>query len=330
MRWAFHGLTIDGQSNDPDLQARWWASFNSRPMSAAAPDITCALEVLASAPEPPARAPRFRQGALLEYYVEGDSVIAHFPRFGQLRLDLARGLTEGRLARAALDTYGVLEDLIAISLSPHLRRRGLFLIHAFAAALPHPRPGLRPSRWERGVLIVGDIGAGKTTTGMALLNAGWKLLSNDSPVIQNTDVLSYPGLLAAYPDSFARFPAIEHLAAVQPSAEGRKKITVAAEEIWPEVWIERAPVAAILFPQIEPRADHALEPLRPPEALRMLLPHAIEQWDQAMIPEHLALLSQLVQAAPTYRLRLAPDVLAIPAVLEEAISHSLPLPGLCG
>ena len=84
------------------------------------------------------------------------------------------------------------------------------------------------------MLIVGNIGAGKTTTGMALLNAGWKLLSNDSPII-NSDakILSYPGLLAAYPNTFARFEATHHLIST-----GGGKITVAAEKIWQNVWIE--------------------------------------------------------------------------------------------
>jgi hypothetical protein len=92
-------------------------------------------------------------------------------------------------------------------------------------------------------------------------------------------------------------------------------LTVAAESIWPDVWIERAPAAAILFPQIESRADHALDPVGPPEALRRLLPHAVEQWDREMIPPHLAALRRLVEAAPAYLLRLGPKVEAIPALL---------------
>ena len=39
----------------------------------------------------------------------------------------------------------------------------------------------------------------------------------------------------------------------------------------------------IVFPKIESRGDHFLEPLSQPEALRLIIPHAIEQWDKAMI-----------------------------------------------
>ena len=309
-RWRLHGLTVEGRADDPALRARWEAAFASRPRAAeSAPDLVCALDIVPAVPEPPARAPQYRQAGLIEYYLDGESALAHFPRFGQLRLDLKAGVTAGRIVRAAIDTYGVLEDLIAIALSPHLRRRGLFLIHAFAAV---------PATATGAALIVGGIGAGKTTTGLALLAAGWRLLSNDSPILRaaeaGVEALSYPGLLAAYPDSFARFPATAHLAEAGRAGQGRPKITAPAE-----VWAERAACAAIVFPQIEARTEHAIEPLPPPEALRRLLPHAVEQWDKAMLPAHLALLGELVRAAPAFRLRLGPDVSALPEVFARCL-----------
>jgi hypothetical protein len=307
MIWNFHNLIIEGTTNDSVLRDHWQTSFASRPLVSAPPDIRCALNVVADVPPAPPGEPQFRQGNLLEYYLDGSVVTAHFPRFGQLRLDLANGTTEGQIVSLALHTYGVIEDLIAIGLSPHLRRRGMFLIHAFAAA-----------RSGEAALIVGNIGAGKTTTGMSLLNAGWKLLSNDSPIIgADGEVLSYPGVLAAYPNTYARFPATARLAA---NAEPDKKIIIPAEQVWPDVWLDRAPAAAIFFPQIESRAGHVVEPLSQPEALRLILPHAIEQWDKAMIPAHLALLNQLIQTAPAYRLRLGLDTSTIPAVIAAALA----------
>ncbi len=307
MIWNFHSLAIEGATNDPALRDHWQASFASRPSISAQPDIRCALNIVSDVPPAPPGEPHFRQGNLLEYYLDGDVVTAHFPRYGQLRLDLSKGTTEGQIVSLALHTYGVIEDLIAIGLSPHLRRRGMFLIHAFAAA-----------HSGRAVLIVGNIGAGKTTTGMSLLNARWKLLSNDSPIIgANGEILSYPGVLAAYPNTFARFAATTHLAA---NAEPDKKVIVPAEKVWPEVWLDHAPAAAIFFPKIESRTEHAIEPLTQPEALRLILPHAIEQWDKAMIPAHLALLNQLIQTAPAYHLRLGPDTDTIPAALASALA----------
>ncbi|MCA9943488.1 MAG: hypothetical protein KC449_08400 [Anaerolineales bacterium] len=294
--------------DDATLWDGWLESFGSLAVSTAVPHLTVTLQTVASVPAPPNRPPDFQQGDLLHYFVDGDQVIAHFPRYGQLHLDLAAGQTRGQVVAAAGQTYAILEDLIAISLSPHLRRRQKFLLHAFAAA-----------REDGAVLLVGGIGAGKTTTGLSLLNAGWQLLSNDSPVVVgNGRIQQYPGVLAAYPESFAHFPALAHLADGAGGENGsRQKISVPAESIWPDVWLPETAVRAICFPQIEDRPEHALTPMAKPAALARLLPHAVEQWDKPMIPTHLQILRQLVEAAPAYTLHLAPDVLSIPHVLAN-------------
>lgn len=320
MLWDLHGLILEGIWDDTHIGERWLASFASRPVapSGTLPNLVFRLSLVKEAPPAPPTPPDFKQDDLLAYYLHENQALAHFPRYGQMRLNLTQGTTTGDLTTAVLTTYGVFEDLLAIGLSPHLRRRGLFLIHAFAAV-----------HSSETVLIVGDIGAGKTTTGLALLRAGWKLLSNDSPVLRegqsggSPEVLAYPSLLSAYLDSLLRFPELHRLITTNdlPPGGERRKIMFSAEEFFPNVWAERAPLGAILFPQIEDGASHTLEELSPPEALQMLLPHAVEQWDREMIPAHLALLNQAVQAAPAYRLRLGVDVHAIPATVASALSQ---------
>lgn len=324
MFWRLHGLTIHGASNDAMVRERWQQSFASLRLADGQADLAFELNLVPTVPAPPAGEPQFRQGDLLQYTLDGRVWVAHFPRFGQLRLDLANGTTEGRIVAATLGAYGVFDDLLAIGLSPHLRRRGLFLIHAFGA-VPTPTSGpafIGGGEQGRGaVLLVGGIGSGKTTTGVSLLNAGWKLLSNDSPILTaSSDVLSYPGLLAAYPDTFARFEATAHLARSAPDGGGRQKSSVAAERIWPEVWIERARAGVICFPQIESRTLHSAESIAAPDALRRLLPHAVEQWDREMIPEHLRVLRKLVESAPAYSLHLGPEVTAIPSLLADLVA----------
>lgn len=310
MIWNLHGIQIAGRTNSEQLWERWRLSFDALPAGTPPVDLWFELNVSEDVPMGPAGEAQFGQGDVLAYYLAGDRVIAHFPRFGQLQLDLATGRITGQLTGAALESYGVFEDLLAIGLSPQLRRRNLFFIHAFAAAYN-----------SQAVLIVGGIGAGKTTTGLALLDAGWQLLSNDSPLLVGSGrVHSYPGLLAAYPESFARFASTAHLAEFPAATTGRPKVLVPAGPLRPNIWLSQAPVAAILFPQIEPIAKHHLERLASPDALRRLLPHAVEQWDKAMIPHHLALLCQLVELTPAYILHLSPEVLAIPPLLRQLVA----------
>ncbi len=312
MRWNLHGVVIEGVATSQALRDRWSEIFASCPTAVASPDIRFTLGVGATPPVAPPGEPHFRQGDLLQYFLRGGAVIAHFPRHGELRLDLTRATTSGTLAPATWETSGVLEDLVAVGLSAHLRRRNLFLVHAFAAV-----------RHGRAALLVGGIGAGKTTTGIALLDAGWKLLSNDSPIISDSgEVLSYPGLLAAFPHTFARFARTAAWIPRSPAPPtGPAKTLLAAESVWEDVWGTRAPAGAILFPRIESVRDHALTPLDPPEALRRILPHAVERWDRAMIPRHLEILRTLVESAPAFRLALSPKIRTLPAIVAEALDQ---------
>jgi hypothetical protein len=322
-----HGIVIACVSPDPTIRERWAGSFSSRPpvfgMSA---DITFSLRLVAQVLEPPTGEPVFTQGELLSVYVSGQRVSIHFPRFGQLRIDLAAHRVEGEIVQAALDAYGVFEDVLAMGLASLLRRRGMFLIHAFAASHRH-----------RALLLAGDIGSGKTTTGIGLLGAGWELLSNDSPLLKFDEpihpvdaetprpgrvlAMSYPGLLSAYPDTLQRFPELQPLSASEEavSASGRGsrgKVTFAAESVYPDVWAEAAPVGAIVFPRVVRVKEHRVARLGEAETLRRLLPNAIDRWDTALIPAHLYLLKTLAATTPAYEVELGENVRTLPVLLE--------------
>jgi hypothetical protein len=306
--WALHGVGVDGRTDDPGIADRWRDTVRPCVASTSPATLTVRLDARTTGAAPPAPdvEPQYRQGDLLEYYVAGSTVVARFPRYGTLTLDLEHGSTHGTLVGQGWQEPGVFEDLLAVALSPHLRRRELFLVHAFGAALA-----------GRGVLLVGGVGAGKTTTGISLLEAGWKLLSNDSPAIAAGGLLlSYPGQLSAYPDSYRRF---ESTATLGDRSLPRRKIAVQAETVWPDVWCAEASAGAIVFPAVGRDRAHRLHPVDPPEALRRLLPHAIEQWDRPMIPRHLEVLRELVESAPAFDLRLGSAVATLPAVLAGAL-----------
>ena len=253
------------------------------------------------------------ESRLLRCALSGDLLSAHFPRWGTVTVDLTSGEIRGHLLPAALEHYGAFDDMIIILLGPLLRRRGLFSIHAFAAA-----------RHDQAVLLVGDIGAGKTTTGLALLDAGWRLISNDSPLLSQVDSTvqanAYPGLLAAYDDTLARFPSLRGFMG-DPQAPAVKR-AFAAQEAFPDVWQLQAPARLLLFPRVSAglRTSH-VEPLSAADALLALVPNSIERWDRPYIPRHLAMLQALVQQAPAYRLCLAPDVPALPGLIEGLLGR---------
>lgn len=304
MRWQLDQLVVEGTSNSEQILQWWAASFSASPLTDEAPDIEMALNAVSTMPARPETTPLYEEGDFLAYYPHGRHTMAYLPQYGCLKLDLDSSITTAHIWEASLHP-GLLEDLVAMGLSPHLRRRGLYLLHAFAAA-----------RDDKAVLLVGDSGAGKTTTGLALLDSGWKLLANDSPMLNGQgQVFRYPGLISAHPDSFAHFSASAPLAEKEQSGE---KIMVAAESLWPDVWAEQATVCAVLFPQIAPERGHDLHPLTPVETVRRLLPHTMEQWDRETMGMHLAALRRLAERARGYVLYLGPDVGQIGEVLEGA------------
>ncbi|HET6446017.1 MAG TPA: hypothetical protein VFI27_15715 [candidate division Zixibacteria bacterium] len=304
-----HGLIIEGTTNDATLAGSWKRSFAPLSNVAAAPDIRCHLDLVERIPEPPHFEPVYVQEGLLSYYSREDGVELYYPEFGRLIMDFRSGTTIGDFVHSCLETHGLLEDFIASGLSPHLRRRGLFLVHAFAAA-----------KGGRFALLVGDIGAGKTTAGISLLDSGWRLMSNDSPIVTaGGRVLSYPGFLGAYPDTLAMFDSTKNLVPIPP--DQRKKKEFAAESLWPNVWCDQAIPGVILFPQIQDSEHHSFHPLRKAETLGRLLPHTIESWDKPMLAPHLEVFEQLVEVSPSYALQLGRDVRALPELIGKVIER---------
>ena len=174
LRYALHGVPIEFTATDPRIAGRLqrqWAPFPAGPTSLAA-SIRVHLAAVAATPPAP-DGPPVSEGPVVVYHRQGSQVIAYFRRWGRYDIDLEAGTVDGYMTEACLSAYGVFEDMIIIALAPLLRRRGLFTLHAFAAAVA-----------GRAVLLLGDIGAGKTTTGINLLCHGSKLLANDSPLLR--------------------------------------------------------------------------------------------------------------------------------------------------
>ena len=271
------------------------------------------------APQPLPEMPLLAAGDLVSYYGQGHLISVRFPKYGLITIDLRSSRLVGGVTLKCLEAYGVFEDVMMITLAPLYRRRGWFPLHAFA--------GLSPA--GKAALLTGQIGAGKTTTGLALLSAGWKLLSNDSPLLTLQDsrvqVLAYPGRLSAYDDSLARFA---HLKRFMPSQAATgfntpllpQKRVFRAEEAFPDPWATMGKAGGLFFPRVAAGLDHSrLIPIPPKQALLELLPQGVESWDKEAIGQTLQLLRRLVEQAPSYILELAPDVEWLPKIIEAGM-----------
>jgi hypothetical protein len=305
---ALHDLPLLFQSNSAELLRHFTAIYGHLPPATVEPAIRLELTVedIAQAPLPPPELPLISEEALVSYYGTAERVVIRMPRYALLTVDLAARRISGPVTRNCLTVAGAFEDILLIALAPLYRRHGWFPLHAFAARSPA----------GQAVLISGAMGAGKTTTGLALLTAGWQLLSNDSPMLRldggRVTVLSYPGRLSAYDDSLARFPSLHRFMAGAATAEKR---IITPEAAFAAPWAKSGPAAAIFFPQVTANlAASRLVQLPAGQAIVRLIPQAIDGWDKAMIPPHMALLGALVEQVPAYELQLSPDVEQLPAL----------------
>ncbi len=305
-----HQLNLSFHSPQVTLQQRFNRVYGHLPQPINnAVDIHITWQQIAPpmAPLPPKDTPSLTQTELVSYYGTDTTIWIRMPNYGLLKIDLSGQHIEGQVTQNCLDVYGAFEDVMMISLAPLYRRRGWFPLHAFATVSPTGQTAL----------ITGEMGAGKTTTGLALLNAGWKLLSNDSPLltIRNNQVyvLAYPGQLSAFDNSLVQFESLRRFI----KGETKAKRVFRAEEAFNNPWATEEVASGVFFPEVVAGLQQSeLVEVSPPNALLQLIPQAIEGWDKALISQNLQLLRQLVEQVPCYTLRLSPHVEQLPEVIQ--------------
>ncbi|HET7228714.1 MAG TPA: hypothetical protein VFJ16_01795 [Longimicrobium sp.] len=162
---------------------------------------------------------------------------------------------------------------------------------AHAAAIVAPGGGA----W----LLAGDTHAGKSTTCVNLITAGWRFVTDDHGVLFRD--ASGRMCVEGWPRRF-------HLdGGWEEGRPGQARGEVDPHQRWPGRWLRTAPLAGLLFPRVEADRPTELLPISPAEALGGLMRQS--PWllgDRVRAPEILALLRSACER-PAYALRLGLD-----------------------
>lgn len=304
MRVRLGDLSILLQSRAEVVLAEWARLFAGWEW-AEEPEIALTLERAERLPPLPDLAPVFAdERGIVDVYLEGDETLLHF--HGGALVRLHGDQAEGVVLDAALGN-GQLEDVTLTSLAPALRARGHYLLHAFAA-----------TRDGAAVLICGQSGSGKTTSGASLLLGGWQFLANDAVLLQQREGAVYalptPGFLQVRPPTLFLLPALRRRRGYAHAATA--SYIFPAPSVSEGGWGEPAPVRALYFPHIcrEAETGHT-QPLEQAVALARLVEESVDRWDTGALAAHLSLLQALVAQADSYRLQLGADVSDLPQLL---------------
>lgn len=303
-------------SDSPQICAYWQRLFTGPPdhLSGDAPVEPISLTLqLADALTPPAtsnRVYRDSQGILDVYREPAGAFALHFLQGALVSLQPDDHVSANGVVTSGIFEHDQLEDVTYVSLAPLLRRRGRYLVHAAAVSAP-----------EGAILFVGPTHSGKTTTGLALILAGWKHLASDVVILAQSErgIVAYPtpGFVNVRPRTFELLPDLRQLRA---GNEAEQSAALGGYlQLETNQWSTPAPVTAICFPQVSAESRSRLEPLDGSLALAQLMEESIDRWDTAALLEHIEFLTDLGRQASHHRLLLGPDVGELSERLQDAL-----------
>ena len=238
-------------------------------------------------------------------------LIAEFHGIGVIAVDGAQSRADGYLINPDRLPSNLIEYLFHLALIELLRRRGLYTIHA--TALEHN---------GRAILIPGNSGRGKTTSFISLLRSGYRYLSDDHPLLQDSgthvEVLPFPIKINVTDATVQFFPELG-AASAQVLHPGVPKRFFYAEDLYPTAVGERCQPALVLFPHVVDAPQSHLELLPKSRALEALLPQALLVYDKTVARREFQVLAKLVQQVDCYRLHFGRDVLDLPKLITPLL-----------
>lgn len=252
-----------------------------------------------------------RLGIDWDVYARDGGFLLDYHRHGRLWLDTAGGRLEGSLAEPLDLHYALLSSIFFFfPFAQLLARRGLHVVHAAAM-----------ERNERGVLIPGMSGSGKSTCCVSLMRAGYRCLSDDKPFLRQNgsgvELLPFPEMIDVTDQSVAFFPELNRAASDLES--GYRKKRFCAETLYPGSVADAVTPSVILFPEISGEPTSRVEALSKAKALQALLPHSLLCFDREISARHFDLLARLVETTASYRLYFGRDVLDLPTLVDQLL-----------
>ncbi len=230
---------------------------------------------------------------------------------GLLAIEASKGFAEGYFTSPEAMPTNLLESLFHYALTELLATRGLFAVQG-AAVEYH----------GQGVIIAGGNGHGKTTASLALLRAGFRSLSDETPLLrdrgQHVDLLAFPTGIDVTNATVRTFPEIER-SSPGILRQGAWKKSFSPEDIYPGSVGTSCRPAMVLVPHVSDTPHSCLEPLTKSRALEAIISQALTGHDVERTRRGFLALSRLIQQVDCYRLHFGRDILDLPLLIAPLL-----------
>ena len=237
----------------------------------------------------------------IAYKAESDSFLLVFEQAAVVHVSAQTESVRGIVLDSALQN-GRFEDILYTSLAPILRRRDVYLVHAFCA-----------EKNNRCVLLVGPPHSGKTTAGLALLQAGWQLLSNDVTLLSQNDdqIIAWPtpGYFGIRANTLGLFPNLQIETVMLTTQQVLQKIN---GRFGPP-----SPITYLIFPKVNKNRKTALSRLTAAKGWSRLMSESMDCWDRETLGEHLAILKRICGKTAVFSLQSGFDIHQLDQLLIE-------------
>ncbi len=269
--------------------------------------IAAPAGVTSGKPGLPGRVAVWRSGNARRYAVPGQTILEADVATGDAALHV-----DARCEAAAL-RYVLLQLVCEAFCAP-----GHSFMHAACLAMPCGRA------W-RGVVVSAPSNTGKTTTALALVSQGWRLLGDDitlaEPAQRGGRVWGFPRACHLRPNTLRLLPWLNALELAAPDDEQTRALPLGqlGRGAWQRApWLEPALLVVLAAPN---SAATRIEPISAGQALIQFaaesLPAAAGECD-AQAERDFANLSQMCRQVPACRLSVGPNFAGLAEMLEDA------------
>jgi len=190
--------------------------------------------------------------------------------------------------------------------------RGVPVIHAGLVSLN-----------GKGLLLAGTGGAGKSTSAITCLEAGFSYLSDDLiglRVLSDGSFWGHSLYNSTYiePNHLTNFPHLKPFA-IKGTLPGEDKFLILLSQVWPSRLVHTAGIHTILLPRIGNGHDSRICPAPRAKALFALAPSS-RQINKRLGATGFDKLAKLVDQIPCYWLELGRDLNGIPRCIEQGLA----------